>query len=393
MFFSSRHAPDARCGIIIDVGSASVAAAIVVSEVDSPEPTVVWSYTERCPITESPDTVVLAKKVIATLVNVSMEIGTTGLKTLADHDAQLRPMYLHVAVGAPWSYTVPKQIRYRKDEPFTVTAQLLRELATAAEHETTEAQAASPLFESLGLEVIASTTSHFTANGYHVSDPTGQSTNDLTLVRKVTICQKRLVDAIREVHENIAARATLSITSLMEHMQQHILTRTVSSKSYGLVDISGDATEVGIVAEGVLQNVVSNSLGHYAVAREIAAITHETESSAFARLQECSNETLTCAPAAQQAECAVVLTRFSETLAKLIGQAAQMTELPTHYVVHSDTGLRDFARLMTTNAVNQITNSQHISVATVSEKLTNIADIPETRLALSVAVFHTQHTT
>jgi hypothetical protein len=390
MFFSAQHAPDARCGIVIDVGSASVAAAIVVSEIGEAQPTVVWTYTERCPITNEPDTVTLAKKVISTLVNVSMEIGSNGLKTLAAHDKRLRPTSVQVAVGAPWSYTIPKQIRYARDEAFTVSAELLQELATTAERETTEAQAASPLFDSLGLEVISSSTSHYTANGYHVVDPTGQTTTELSLVRKVTICQKRLVDAIREVHENMAPRATLGITSFMEHMQQQILTTTITSKTYGLIDISGDATEVGVVVDGVLQNVLSNTWGHYTVAREIAAITFEPVTSAFARLQETGSETLTCTPATQQTECNLVFSRFSEELAHLIARAAQMTELPAHFIVHSDTGLRDFARNTTTSAINQITHSAHTSVATVSEKLTNITSIPETRLALSVAVFHTR---
>jgi hypothetical protein len=388
MFFSDRHAPDARCGIIIDIGSASVAAAIVVSEIDELKPTVVWSHTERCPITDEPDTVSLAKKVTTTLLNVSLEINNTGLKKLATHDPKLRPQTLQVAVAAPWSYTIPKHVTYSKEEEFTITDTLVTNLIRTAENETTQAHAASPLFENLGLAVISSHTSHFTANGYRVQNPVGQKTRTLALVRNVSICQKRLVDAIAEVHEAIAPKTKLTIQSFMEHMQHHVLTNTIPSKTYALIDISGDATEVGVVVDGTLTNTVSNTWGHYAVAREIAAITQEPLAATFSRLQASDLSLLGTTPA-HQAECALVLDKFSEKLANCISSAAQLSELPSHYVVHSDTGLAPFARRTVVTALQHLTLNTDTSVAAVSDKLIDTVTVSETRLALSIAVFHT----
>lgn len=228
MFLFDKHAPDARCGLVIDIGSASVSTAIVVSEVDEPQPTVVWTYTERCAITEEADTVALAKKIAAALLRVSLQISNEGMVALAQHEPKLRITAMQVAVGAPWSYTIPKEVCYQRDEQFTVTTALIRDLIKTAEQETTAAQASGPLFQSLGLEVVSSQTSHFTANGYTVTDPTGQATKELTLVRKVAICQKRLVDTIREIHESIVPKANLEIVSFMEHMQAHVLARTVT---------------------------------------------------------------------------------------------------------------------------------------------------------------------
>jgi hypothetical protein len=389
MFLHAKHAPDARCGIVIDIGSASVASAIVVSEPDEPQPTVVWSHIERCAISEAPDTVALAKKVSTALLNVSLEIANQGLKTLMHHDARLRPTTTQVAITAPWTYTVPKRIQYAQDEPFTVTESLVNDLIRTAEQETTQAQSASPLFESFGLSVISSSTSHFTANGYTVTDPIGQHTPSLTLVRKVSICQKRLLDSIQELHESIAPRSTLQISSFMEHMQHQVLTKTIPSRTYGLIDISGDATEVGIVVDGVLENVASNTWGHYGVAREIAMLTQEPLMSAFARLQSLTNQSTLGISPSQQETCTRIMDTFSSKIADCISTAAQRIELPSHYVVHSDTGLAGFARNTSIAAVNQLTHNTDTSVALVSEKLLDTVTVEESRLALSIAVFHT----
>lgn len=390
MFLLAKHAPDARCGVIIDVGSASVAAAIVVSEIGDEQPKVVWTYTERCPIEDEPDTISLAKKVTAALLAVSMEVSQKGLPALAAHDTSLRVGYMHVSVAAPWSYTVPKRVRYQKEEPFLVTNQILNDLITTAEQETTASHAASPMFEQLGLEVIASDTAYVTANGYAIKDPVGQHTTELVLVRKLSICQKRLVDTIRELHESLVPRAKLAVCSFIDQMQQQVLSRTVTTGTYGLIDISGDATEVGIVVDGVLTSVVSNTWGHYAVARQIAQVTNEPLMSAFARLQELTGTKLNCATATQQAASDEILAQFSQELAAVLSRAALTAELPAHFIVHSDTGLQTFARSMTIAAVSTITHTDSATVTTVSEKLISIVDIPETRLALSVAVFHSQ---
>ncbi len=372
----------------MDVGSASVAVAIVISEPGEPQPTVVWHHTERCAIGTDADLLELAKRIAATVVNVSLEVSGLGLKALSQHDSSMRIDSMQVAVAAPWSYTVPKSVHYSADEAFTVDEKLIAELTKSAEDTATEQYANNQIFESLGLEVIDSSTTHYAANGYAVTDPVGQTLQELTLVRQLTICQKQLLDAVRKAHETIIPRARLSIRSFMQHMQSQVLRRVAGSTTHALVDISGDATEVGIVVDGLLQNVINNSWGHYAVARELAVITQQPPEAALALMRETQTGTVSDLPTNQQLQYESVRTAFAQKLTELITRTAKMSELPSHYLIHSDTGMRTFAESILRQAVQSIGTTEH-SISLVSEKLIDVTALEESRLALSVAVFHT----
>jgi hypothetical protein len=387
MFGFGKHAPDARCGLVVDIGSASVAAALVVSEVDEAKPTVVWTHTERVLITPEFESDELAKRLLAVLTQVGMELSGPGLKALAQHERSLRVGETHVSVASPWSYTIPKRVVFTADQPTIITEAHVKELVTQAERETTEQQGKNPLFNQLGLEVTSGITDHFTANGYLVNDPVGQELKSLSLTRQLTICQKQLLDAVRELHDSLVPRSKLHIRSFMEQLSSQTAANTMAQRTYGLIDISGEAVEVGVVVGGALESVVSNSFGHYSLVRELAALTKQPLEAAFSVLREDTGSPAGGLSIEQQQEYQTVQAAFAKQLQDTITRTAAGTELPAHYLVHCDTGLRAFAESVVRAAANSL-HEEPFSISIVSEKLTDIVTISETRLALSVAVFH-----
>ena len=383
----SQHAPDARCGLILDIGSSSVGAAIVVSEVDEPQPTTVWTHIERCPISDSFNITDLAKRITTAVTNVGLEIGGNGLKSLAEHDGRLRIHETMVSVAAPWSYTVPKRITYAADDAFTVTETLLTELARTAERQTTEEYGKIDLFNSLGLEVLSNDSAQFLANGYAVQSPVGQTITDLVHIQNITIAQKQLLEAVREVHSTVVPKSQLTIGSFIQQMRKKVLTHTIPDHTYGLVDVGGDATEVGVVSNDHLSTVINNQWGYNSLVRELAAITKQPTSAALTMLQESADGAIAHLSDAQQEAWQTVCTEFVATQADLIGRSAAMSELPEHYAIHTDTTMRPIVMALFKRAIANSTGNATVSL--VSEKLTDVVSVAETRMALSIAVFHT----
>lgn len=388
MFGFGKHAPDARCGVVIDVGSASVAAAILISEPDEQHPTVVWTHTERCPVGDDFEVIGAAKRIATAIMNVSLELASSGTTTLASYDPKQTITELQVAIAAPWCYTVPKRVTHTAETGFTVDQTLLNELSQAAEREATQTYAAHPLFDALGLAVIASSTAHIIANGYPVANPRGKTVTELTLLQHFTICQKNLLDAIYELQNTVLPKTKLQVSSFMGHMRTQVLVNTLPQTTYGLLDISGDASEIGIVVNGQLHTVMSNSWGHNAIARELAAITNQPPETALSRLKDERTGLLEDLPEQQAAEYKTVKANFVTKLSDLIERATTEAELPAHYLLHTDTGLHGLGELLAREAIAAVGTEQH-SLSLVSQKLLDVAPIQETRLALAAAVFHT----
>lgn len=386
MFGFKKHAPDARCGLLVDIGSASVAVAIVITEPDELQPTIVWTHTERCPISETYTISTQAKRIVAALTNVSLEIGSAGLKALAQHEPAMRITTTQVSIAAPWSYTVPKRVTYSADEPFLVTQKLLADLNAAAERETVETFGKLDLFNELGLETLSGDTHQYVANGYSVNQPPEQTLQKLTLIRDITIAQKQLVDAVREIHQAVVPRSELKLQSFMQELQSETLRHTIQERTYGMVDISGEASEVGIVRDGQLQTVINNEHGYNDLVRGLSSITQQPSTSAFALLQSSSDSTISTLTETQRKQWDQQCTDFVTTIADLIGRTAAMSELPEHYTLHTDTTLRPLMMTLLKRAIAMSTGEATVSL--VSEKLLDITSVDETRLALSIAVFH-----
>lgn len=375
MFGKKPVNPDRRCGVVIDIGSASVAIGIVVSDADAPAPELIWSNVERCPIAEELNLSELSKRVTTTLANNMLTLGSAGLTALADFDSTLTIQSCDVTVSAPWTYTVPKRIHATFDEPTEITKKLVADLVKTAEDSIMQTFGNNDVFAELGLTRINSDTTSFTLNGYTVREPYGHEVTDLALTRLVSVCQKRLFDAISETHDKIIPKSKLRVGAFMSQLHHSPITATTGQKTYGLIDASGEAIEVGIVIDSHLSSVMHVVWGHYAAARSIRITTQEPLESALARLK--NSDTITPAHA-----------QYSSKLLEAISRAAMQSELPSHFYVHCETGYHELVTRIAEKAL-ALLGAHAPSVSIISAKVLPHIEIEESRLALSLAVFHT----
>jgi hypothetical protein len=389
------HNNDLTVGALIDVGSASVLVAIIASTMDQMVPTLVWSHREHIALRNNNDLEQLAKNVIAAFLSATMSLDTTGRQVLAQAlpKAPL-PSYLFVTVAAPWSYTVSKTITYSNDSPFTINDTLLRELERSTEQKIALELKETDLVSNLGLAIVTKSTSAMTANGYPIRVVNGQLANTVSLARTNAIIQKYLGDAISECHEKMWGNTTLHRTSFMFAYFSAAATLYTDLSEYCLVDVTYEATEMGVVRDGVLQYCTHMPYGAFSLARDVAKAINAPFGESYGRLV--ASDLVT----ADKNESVTALYRhYESSLTSLFNETGDALSIPKTIILHANVDTESFFSERLKNAAASATGSTHRIIA-ISKDIVDsfysteaikkeLATRHETALLVSAQFFHT----
>jgi hypothetical protein len=397
MSFFKKHS-DATLGVVIDIGSASVLVALVSSDATKPSPDIIWSHREHLSLRTAAGPEQNAKNIMTALMNAALQLDTVGRKVL---DQALpghgEPRQLWVSVAAPWSYTVSKTIAYTADEPFKVTTDLVSELERSAEQKIELELKEDEVAASLGLTVVLRTTMAILGNGYNLGMPGGQSASALSLSRASAVVQSYLRAAITDVRDKILPRANSKVHSFMLayfHVARELYP---TSSEYCLVDITYEATEIGVVRDGVLQYCTHTPYGAFSLARDIASKSGSGLEESYGRLtndlftQGTSDETIA----------AEVATDYETRLASLFHETGDTLTIPKTIILHANLDTEAYFAQRLTAASTMVTRSTHhvipVSAALLKayyneEAVRDITTRHDTAMLISAQFFHTGRT-
>jgi cell division ATPase FtsA len=326
-----------RIGAIVDVGSGSVLVAVVASKKDAPSPTIIWSHREHAPLRNIDSLDQSAKAVMTALVNALLKFDVEGRRALYEYNKRSRVDEIQCSIAAPWSYTVTKTINYTQEEAFEVTDSLIEELLRTAtgkiEVELSENESASQL----GLSIIARTTMDLLANGYRVKRPKGEKTKELSISHASVVTQQYLIDHIEDLRHKLFPSTDMHTLSYV--LILHCVVRDIFKNAFDscLVNITYEATEIGIVRDGTLQYATHTPFGSFSLAREIADITSVPLLEAF---QSLHNETpyafMQNLPESQKAEVEKVIEAYTARVADLFHETGDDLSIPKQIFLHAD---------------------------------------------------------
>lgn len=335
-FFGLRDDAE-RYGVLIDVGSGSVLTAIIHSDPKLASPTIVWAHREHAPLRNIDTLEQSAKAVMTALVNCSMLLDAEGRKALYDYDRSATLTELQCSIAAPWSYTVTKTILYNQQQPFTVTAELLEDLTETINKKLETDLNENETIQNLGLQVVTRATMDILSNGYHVSHPEGEEANELTISRSSVVTQQYLVEALDEMRDKLFPNTHSRKTSFI--LMLYGLTRELLTQTYDicLVDVTYEATEIGVVRDGILHYCTHTPFGSFSLAREISAVTNVPLHEAFGYLHtEKPYSFLKNLPKEQQKEIEAVFESYTERISDLFKQTGDALSIPKQISLHAD---------------------------------------------------------
>jgi Tfp pilus assembly PilM family ATPase len=400
-FFRSSGA-SIRYGAILEIGSGSVLASIVKSDKTKTTPEILWSKREYATRRAESDTAVNAKSVITALMNAVLLLESEGRAVLNQSNPGAHIDLLQVSMTAPWSYTITKVIGYSKEQPFEITEALLNTLIAAAQKKITEELKENELASDLGLAIMTRATTDIQANDYKIADPKGKTATTLTMTQVSAVAQTYLTDAIDDIKLKVFKHSSLERYSFM--LMFHCIIRELYNQmsEYCLVDITYEATEIGVVRGGILRYCTHTPIGISTLARTLVTVLNIPLEEAYAFLKEpYHTRAMETMSEAKLAEVAVVFDEYQNNLAKLFTETGDKLSIPKILFMHGDHQTEDFFGRQLEAAAKKATGSTHAVHGVSSELLTKNYTADEKKALLTVSsdtamvvaaqFFHKQH--
>lgn len=400
-FFSSRPKTDTY-GVLFDIGSGSVLTAIVHSKQSNPHPSVVWSHREHVPLRNIESLEQVSKSVMTALINAAMELDSNGRKVLAQYNSSAKISEIQTIISAPWSHTVTKTINYTQEEPFTINTALIAELIKTAEGKIAQELKTDETLDHLGLSTVATATMDMHANGYRVSQPQGGQATQFSITRANVAVQKYINIALSETIERIfpsCSQRSLSFMLMAYNVIQDLLPRACE---IGIVDVTYEATELGIVRDGALEHSTHTPFGSFSLARELSAVLDVPLSEAFGYLHsEQPLAFLSGLSKAKKSEVEIVFDAYVDKIAALFKETGDELSIPKTIVLHADLHSEPLFLHLVEKAAKRSTKSapvitlitQEILKLTFDDKATKefLTRSSDTALLLAALFFHKQH--
>jgi cell division ATPase FtsA len=381
-----------RYGVLIDVGSGSVLAAIVHSKQREPHPKVVWSHREHAPLRNIDSLEQSSKAVMTALINVAMRLDAEGRKALHDYDSAAKISSLQCGVSAPWSYTVTKTVNLKQDTPFRITEQTIEDLEQTVEEKILADLRDNDVLQELNLEIISQTTSGMQVNGYTVKYPIGEEATLLQLSHTSAVSQRYLLDSLVELRDKVFTDTSIETTSFILIFYEVVRSLLPAAKDICLVDVTYEATEIGVVREGVLNYATHIPFGSFSLAREISQASGIPLHEAFAHLHaDTPFSFMDKLPKEQRKEVEQIFEAYVARLADLFKETGDALLIPKQLCLHADKNSEGlFAELVERAAKRNLKKNPHIS------QLSNLlSELPPERspdcpLIVSARFFHTK---
>jgi cell division ATPase FtsA len=401
LFFPQSSSSDTY-GALFDIGSGSVLVAIVHSNVKNSHPSILWSHREHVPLRDIDSLEQASKSVMTALINAAMELDTTGRNVLTQHNSKARISQIQSSISAPWSHTITKTINYTQEKPFTITQTLIAELIKTTEQKIQSDLKQNEALKGLGLQSITAVTMDTLANGYHIKNPKDGSALEFSISRANVVAQGPIINAMNETSEKLFADIDHKQLSFM--LMAFSVMRDLLPQKYEItiVDITYEATELGIVRDGSLQYCTHTPFGSFSLAREIAAALSVPLSEAFGYLH--TQEPLTFldhVSDAQKGEVDEIFEAYIEKITSLFKETGDELSIPKTIALHVDLNSEPLFLNLIEKAAKRCTKSTPVITLVTTEILnqtfdkkttkTFFAHSSDTALLLSALFFHKHH--
>jgi hypothetical protein len=370
-FFSSSRST-VRYGGLIDIGSGSVLVAVVSSDPASSHPNIIWTKREYTPLRQTKSINDSAKSVMTSLVNALMLLDSEGRNSLREVAPDAKIENLQVTIAAPWSYTVTKTISYQSEEEVEVSKEMLEELLRTAEQKVEEEMRENEKVHDLGLNIIARTTLATLANDYPIIITGKQKALTVKIVQASAVAQSYLTEALFDARDKMYPKAEFEDYSFV--LPYFIVMNDIlkdSTNEYCLVDITYEATEIGIVRDGILTHTTHTAFGAFSIARELSKLLGVPLEEAYGYL---TCEDMSCFLGIETEDKKIgvekILKDYEDNLTNLFKQTGDTLSVPKKIYVHGNLATEPFFNSRILSAAANATKMHH-AVYNVTAELLN----------------------
>lgn len=273
--FSFRHdTSETVYGVLIDVSSGTVGVAIVASVPGEKFPKLLYTHRVTMRVTkhgaEKSENI---RRVREALFSAVLTLSQEGIQVLNEYDTRALLKKVYVTCSAPWSYTIARTVNFQSDTPVKVTDAILDDLEQSAEGEILNHLNSIPHMSEGDFSIVERATIDRMINEYPVKEILGKKGIVLGLTHVAGLVPQDILTTITEVQQKLFPNTELRSHTYLFVM--YCVLRDVFPRldSLCIIDVSGEATELAIVENGVLIENVSIPTGSNTFIRDVMITT------------------------------------------------------------------------------------------------------------------------
>ena len=359
MFRSLLSKQKSEFGLLIDIGSGSTLASVVASHHDASTPEIIWSSREHQPLHPRATPEQITKAMITSLMNASLAINTQALHALHAKYPRAKIESVQVTVAAPWSYTIPQTITYTQPTPIRVSAELIRDLTEQADQKVDTDLKAQTAIAELGLSITHRMLAEVTCNGYVVREPEDQIANTITLTQLSAIAHSYLIEAVTDIQQKTLPAAELLITTSMLALYETLRTMRPTTSHAAIVSVGYEATEIGVIRDGILAYTTHTPVGLYTLVRQLSEQTNIPAGEIFGYFGSPEPlDFMTRAGEQKQAMVKATLSTYEQTLSELFLETGDGLILPSTLLLNCEAKYAPLLEPSIKRSVKKATHNQ-----------------------------------
>jgi cell division ATPase FtsA len=273
--FSSRRTSDTQIAVIIDIGSASIGAALVRYAPDA-QPEILYAVRRSITFKHHGNFEQYLRSMRSTLFNVVLKLqeealsNTNGSQSLsmADIDSVM------CVFSSLWCETEHYTVQHSEDDSFTVEQTFLEERLAEDEEELKTAFRTSHDTEAT---IVDRTFIHTALNGYSTANPYGRQAHRVEATALVTLMYTPVYEQVRETIEQLFPERVVSFRSYS--LASFLVIRELFAEvtDFMTVNVIGGVTDLQLVLNDRVAHTTSFNKGIYYLSESIA---HQLDRSA-----------------------------------------------------------------------------------------------------------------
>jgi hypothetical protein len=262
--FFTKQKQDESLVLLVDIGSASVGAALVKIE-EGKHPHILVTVREDIPFQETLSSARFLPGMLHTLLRA--------LKNLqAQNKGRGAPANTFCTFSSPWFVLKNRSLRIVRTEPFQVTEKNLNTLLDEdIEHLKDELKETLPPED---IEIIEKKIIEMKLNGYEIKNPYGQTTNQMEVLATVSLSSKRVISGVERMISKFFHAPSVHFGSFPVAAFSAVRDIFPEERNFLFLDITGETTDVSFIANDLFMGTTSFPRGRNFFVRDISTEEH-----------------------------------------------------------------------------------------------------------------------
>lgn len=388
-FFQRKR--DTLGGVIIDIGSGSVAASILLSRYGKELPEIIYMHREFMPVKSASAPTERIRSMRRTLFSVMLELEQRGMPVLRRRGKRLRVERILVSCTAPWTHTITQIIHFAREKPFIVTPYLIGEVIARAYDEEEARTDVASLLKDKGQHIVEKSVIDVALNGYSMPDPYNKEALELTIAHLRGLVPTHILTALEDIKKHIQSFSDVRIHTSALIIYCVLRDLYPQTKSALIINVSGEATEATLVQDSILYESIAVAHGMNSVVRDVASLSKTIPEEARSYLRAYKQDVLT---ETQEKALLRAQKKYATALETALAALAARYVLPRTIFLILDQDARQFFTDIIENAVSDKEGPSQKTIISFAPETSHVlvaapSDIViDPRLAITARFFH-----